>query len=82
MFLTPGFDIVPCFLKGEALETYNDEAVLPCPASFARGLEKVRGFPAKRFKGHRHQATVMECGQRAASPVVFVTRVDVCAHRP
>lgn len=50
MFLTPGFDIVPRFPK----ETYTDEAIIPCPASFAQGLEKVRGFLAQRFKGGRH----------------------------
>lgn len=43
MFLSLGFHTAPCLPKGEALETYNDDATTRCPASFAQG--KSEGIP-------------------------------------
>lgn len=64
-FLSLGFHTVPCLPKGEALETYNDDATTPCPASFAQGRRE-RGSLSIKLQRQQTPTPVMGCEQPAS----------------
>lgn len=70
MFLTPGFDIAPCFLKGEALETYNGGSHRPLPSQLCPRPGKSEGISSQKVQrpqtpGHSNGVRAAGSGQPA-----------------